>query len=170
MAGDTFYLTPHDVRAQEFSRGLRGYDAAQVDAFRERVAEELDRLLRDKAQLDERLKGLSEQLVTFRERESAMNEALIAAQQLRTDAKAHVEKEAEMLLREARAEAQRIIEQAKSDERQARQRAEVAAKQAAAYVAGFRSFVERHLGEIRLLEDHADTGRAFMNGSASDTK
>lgn len=170
MTDDAFYLTPHDVRSQEFSRVMRGYEKREVDEFRDRVAMELDRLLRDKAQLDERVRGLTEQLVTFRDREKAMNEALIAAQQLRTEAKSHVEKEAEMILREARAEAQKIVEGAKVEEKLARQRAEAAAKQAAAYVAGFRSFVERHLGEIRLLEDHADTGRAFMNGSASETK
>jgi DivIVA domain-containing protein len=168
MTDDAFHLTPHDVRAQEFAREMRGYARAQVDEFRERVAAELDRVLRERAQFEERVRGMQEQLAAFRERERAMNEALIAAQQLRADARAHMDREAEVVLREARAEAQAIVERAKVEERLARQRADAAAKQAAAYVQGFRAFVERHLGEIRLLEGHADAGLGFAAGTNGD--
>lgn len=162
MTDDAFHLTPHDIRAQEFARVMRGYDKAQVDEFRERVAAEFDRVVRARVALEERARGLQEQLVAYRDRERAMNEALIAAQQLREDARAHMDREAEVLLREARAEAQAIVEKAKLDERLARQRAEAAARQATAYVQGFRAFVERHLGEIRLLEGHTENGAGFM--------
>ena len=45
-----FHLTPLDVRSQEFARTLRGYDRAQVDEFKLAISEELERLLRDRAQ------------------------------------------------------------------------------------------------------------------------
>ena len=45
-----FHLTPLDVRSQEFARALRGYDRAQVDEFKLAISEELERLLRDRAQ------------------------------------------------------------------------------------------------------------------------
>ncbi|MBW8772810.1 MAG: DivIVA domain-containing protein, partial [Gemmatimonadetes bacterium] len=48
MTEDVFNLTPHDVRGQEFARAFRGYDAAQVEEFRGRVAEAIDRLLRER--------------------------------------------------------------------------------------------------------------------------
>jgi DivIVA domain-containing protein len=92
MTDDAFELTPHDVRSQEFSRGLGGYDRMQVDDFRLRLADALDRLLRDRAQVDERLRGLQEQLRSFRERERAMNEALVSAQQLRADTKVQADR------------------------------------------------------------------------------
>ena len=66
MSDDAFHLTPSDVRAQEFQRTFRGYDPAQVDEFRNRVAEELERLVRERAKLDERLTGFQEQLRAFR--------------------------------------------------------------------------------------------------------
>jgi DivIVA domain-containing protein len=47
MTDDAFHLTSHDVRAQEFQRVLRGYDPAQVEEFKQRMAEEIDRLVRD---------------------------------------------------------------------------------------------------------------------------
>ena len=83
MSEDAFHLTPLDIRKQEFRRALRGYEPVGVEDFRMRVADELERILREKAQLEERLAALGEQLRAFRDRERAMNEALVAAQQLR---------------------------------------------------------------------------------------
>jgi DivIVA domain-containing protein len=40
MTDETFHLTPHDVRAQEFLKILRGFDPMQVESFKQRVAEE----------------------------------------------------------------------------------------------------------------------------------
>jgi DivIVA domain-containing protein len=112
----SFHLTPLDVRSQEFARTLRGYDRAQVDEFKQAISEELERLLRDRGQHEERLRSAQEQLRAFRDRERAMNEALVAAQQLRVDSREQAEREAELVLREARAEAEGILERAHQEE------------------------------------------------------
>jgi DivIVA domain-containing protein len=147
-----FHLTPLDVRSQEFARVLRGYDRAQVDEFKLAVSEELDRLLRERAQEEERLRSAQEQLRAYRERERAMNEALVAAQQLRVDSREQAEREAELVLREARVEAERVIERARQEEATVRERADSAARQFTAYVASFRTLLERHLGEVDGLQ------------------
>jgi DivIVA domain-containing protein len=152
MTDEAFPLTPLDVRTQEFSRSFRGYDCAQVDEFMRGVSEALERLLRDRAQQEERLRSVQDQLRVFRDRERAMNEALVAAQQLRVETRQQAEREAELLLREARSEADRIVAGAKRDEEQVRERADSAARQFAAYVASFRSLLERHLGEVDGLQ------------------
>src|SRR3989475_8876884 len=51
MSEDAFHLTPLDIRKQEFRRALRGYEPVGVEDFRMRVADELERILREKAQL-----------------------------------------------------------------------------------------------------------------------
>jgi DivIVA domain-containing protein len=157
MSQDQFTLTPQDVRAQEFAKSLRGYDRLEVDAFRTRVADELERLLRERAQFEERMRNAQEQLRAFRERERAMNEALLAAQQLRHDAQAQAEREAELVLRQAALEAERIVERSRADERQVRERAESAAHQFSAYVGAFRALLERQLRELDVLESHSRT-------------
>src|SRR5919108_6251416 len=152
-----FHLTPLDVRSQQFVRALRGYDRAQVDEFKLAVSEELDRLLRERAQNEERLRSAQEQLRAYRDRERAMNEALVAAQQLRVDSREQAEREAELVLREARAEAERILERARHDEATVRERADGAARQFTAYVASFRTLLERHLGEVDGLQQSSRT-------------
>lgn len=159
MTDDTFHLTPHDIRAQEFQRGMRGYDPGQVESFKQRIAEEFDRVLRDRVALDERLKNLTEQLRSFRERERAMNEALVAAQQLRADMQAQAGREAESVLREARSEAARLVERAQVEEAAVHQRTEGATRQLAAYVASFRALLERHQLELASLEAYLEPER-----------
>ena len=148
MNDDVFRLTPLDVRTQQFVRSFRGYDPPQVDEFMRRLSEELDRLLRENAQHEERLRSAQEQLRVYRDRERAMNEALIAAQLLRTETRDQAEREAEQLLREARSEAERIVARARQDEQIVRDRADSAVRQFTAYVASFRALLERHLGEV----------------------
>ena len=152
-----FHLTPLDVRSQEFARAMRGYDRAQVDEFKLAISEELERLLRDRAQQEERLRGTQEQLRAFLDRERAMNEALVAAQQLRADSREQAEREAELVVKEARAEAQRIVQQAQQDEVTVRERAQAAARQFTAYLAGFRGLLQRQLAELEVLEGHNRT-------------
>jgi cell division septum initiation protein DivIVA len=123
-----------------------------VDEFKMAISEELERLLRDRAQHEERLHSAQEQLRAYRDRERAMNEALVAAQQLRVDSREQAEREAELVLREARAEADRIMERARQEEAVVRQQADGAARQFSAYVASFRALLERHLGEVDGLQ------------------
>jgi len=157
VSEEYFRLTPLDVRTQEFMRTVRGYDRGQVDQFKLQVAEELERLVRDRMQAEERLKSAQEQLRGYRERERAMNEALIAAQQLRADSREQSEREADLVMKEARAEAQRIVQQAQHDEVTVRERAEAAARQFTAYLAGFRGLLQRQLAELEVLEGHNRT-------------
>ena len=91
MSDEIFQLTPQDVRTHDFARAVRGYDRAQVDEFKQRLAEEIDRLTRARIQAEERLKSAQDQLRAYRERERALNEALVGAQQLRADTHAQAE-------------------------------------------------------------------------------
>jgi DivIVA domain-containing protein len=154
MTDDVFHLTPHDIRAQEFHRTVRGYDRLQVDEFKGRAADEIERLLRERAQLDERVRNFQEQLRAFRERERAMNEALVAAQQLREEVKAQADLQAEAILREARAEAMRIVSRSHQEDQQLRERTEALHRQFATYLASFRALLERHLGEVEGYQAH----------------
>ena len=157
MTDDTFSLTPHDIRSQEFPRTFRGLDPVHVEAFKQRISEEFERVLRERAQLEERLRNFQEQLRAFRDRERAMNEALLAAQQLRVDAEAQAQKEAEAILREARTDALRVVNEAQLQERQLRERSEGVRRQFVAFLANFRSLLERQLGEVDGLQAYAQT-------------
>jgi DivIVA domain-containing protein len=148
MTDDSFHLTPLDVRRFEFPSALRGYDRARVDAFREQVAEEMERLTRQMAELESKAKGFHEQLRAFRERDKALNDALVSAQQLRGDMREQAGKEAQLILREAQAEAQRIIEGARAEAKSVTGDMESLERSRRAYLAQLKSLTERQLSEI----------------------
>ena len=152
MNEDAFHLTPLDIRQQEFRKSLRGYDPSGVEDFRMRVADELERVIRERSVLEERVAALTEQLRVFRERERAMNEALVAAQQLRADTRAAAEREAQVIVREAEAEARRLLDEARSAEGEVRREMAEAERQFQSYLAGFRVLLERQQAELRVLD------------------
>ena len=119
---------------------------------------ELERVLREKSVLEERVSALTEQLRVFRERETAMNEALVAAQQLREATHTAAEREAQVIVREAEAEGRQRVDAAEREEEDARQRMAEVQRQFAAYLAGFRALLERQLAELRTLEGGSDRG------------
>jgi DivIVA domain-containing protein len=152
--GDAFNLTPHDIRKQEFRKTLRGYDTLGVEDFRVRVADALERAIRERQILEERVSALTEQLRVFREREKAMNEALVAAQQLRQESRATAEREGQVILREAEAAAKRLLDEAKNAESAVKMRMAETERQFQQYVGGFRALLERQLAELRALDGH----------------
>lgn len=155
---DEFRLTPVDVRAQEFRGALLGCERASVEDFRGRVADELERLLRERATLEERVQGLREQLKAFREREKAMNEALVAAQQLRAATEEQARREAELIVREARNQADALLAEARDAEGQVRRDVEVSQHHFSAYLASFRNLLDRYLSEVDALAEHERDG------------
>ncbi|OGU09202.1 MAG: hypothetical protein A2W29_01100 [Gemmatimonadetes bacterium RBG_16_66_8] len=158
MTEPGFSLTPIDIRTQEFRRTLRGYDTVGVEDFRARVADELERLLREKALLDDRVQSLREQLKMFREREKALNDALIAAQQLRADTEQAAKREADLVIREARTQADAVVQEARTAEQAVRRETEAAQRHFIAYLGAFRTLLERYLSEVDALDVHTRDG------------
>jgi DivIVA domain-containing protein len=115
MTDATFRLTALDVRRYDFGTAFRGYDKTRVEQFREQAAAEIERLTRANQELEEKARNFLEQLRAFRERDRALNEALIGAQKLREDVQAQAQREAELVRREASVEAERVVREARRD-------------------------------------------------------
>src|SRR6201999_3420806 len=143
MMDETFHLTPLDVRRYEFGKALRGYDPERVDQFREQVAEELERLTRVNADLDAKAKGFHEQLRAFRERDKAINDALISAQQLRGEIREQAEKEAQLIVREAKADGERIVDEARAEIRRMEDQLASLDRSRRTFLAQTRTLIER---------------------------
>lgn len=152
MTDEIFHLTPLDVRRYEFGRVLRGYDPERVDQFREQVADELERLVRLNQELEQKARSFHDQLKSFRERDKALNEALVHAQQLRTELREQAEKESSLLLREAQQQAEIILTNAQQGIRSLEDELAALDRFRRNYLAQMRVFVERQLSEISAAE------------------
>jgi DivIVA domain-containing protein len=172
MMDEAFHLTPLDVRRYDFGRALRGYNPARVDQFRDQVAEELERLTRINQDLDARARSFHEQLRAFRERDKALNDALIAAQQLRDDVRGQAEREAQLIIREAQGEAERIIEAARAEVRRMEEELDNLDRSRRTYLAQMRTLIARQLSEVEASDSQviASTLRGAGSNSSGPTK
>ena len=152
MNDEAFHLTPVDARRYDFGSEWRGYDKTRVDQFRDQVADELERLTRVNQELEAKAKGFHEQLRAFRERDKALNDALISAQQLRADTRDQAEREAQLTLREARAEGEKVVEEARAEVRRLRTELDALDRARRSYLTQMRVMAERHLAELQAAE------------------
>jgi DivIVA domain-containing protein len=161
-----------DVRRYEFGRALRGYDPERVDQFREQVADELERLSRVNQELEAKAKGFHEQLRAFRERDKALNDALIAAQQLRGEVREQAEREAQLILREAQAEGERIVEAARADVRRMEEELDNLDRSRRTYLAQMRTLIARQLSEVEASDSQvvASTLRGAGSNSSGSSR
>ena len=148
MTDEAFHLTPLDVRRWDFGSALRGYDKSRVDDLREKVAEELERLMRSNQELESKARGFHEQLRAFRERDKALNDALVSAQQLRAETREQAEREAQLILREARNEAERIVDEARGEARRLLGDLESLERSRRAFILQMRQLIERQAAEL----------------------
>lgn len=153
MIDESFHLTPVDARHHDFGRALRGYDPEKVEQFRGAVVNELERLNRLNQELESKAKGFHEQLKAFRERDKALNEALVSAQQLRAEIREQAERESQLILREARAEGERLLDGVRSEIRKLQAELGTLEKSRRAYIRQVRQVLERQLAELEASDD-----------------
>jgi DivIVA domain-containing protein len=153
MTDDAFHLTALDVRRFDFGNALRGYDRGRVDQFRDQVAEELERLARVNQDLETKARNFHEQLKAFRERDKALNEALVSAQQLRGEIRQQAEREAQLIVREAQAQAANAIQQVRENVRRAEEELQQLWRARRTYLAQLRHHLERQLTELHAAEE-----------------
>ena len=152
---DRFRLTALDARRWDFGNALRGYDRARVDEFREQVAEELERMARTNQELETKVSNFLEQLRVFRDRDKALNEALVSAQQLRGDIRQQAEREALLIVREAQGEAERIVASVQGEVRRAEEELQQLWRARKSFLAQMRTLVERQATELAAAEGAA---------------
>jgi DivIVA domain-containing protein len=169
MTDELFRLTPLDVRRYDFgAKTFRGYDTAKVEEFRTQVADELERLTRQSQEFEAKARGFHEQLRAFRERDKALNDALVSAQQLRAEIREQAEREGQLILREARAEAERLIEEARAEVRRLEGELTALERSRMAYVGQLRALMERQLAELNASEVPPPSRRTGADGEAAE--
>ena len=152
-------LTPLDVRKkkEDFRRAVRGYDPAQVDSFLSIVADRLEELVGTQRDLNREVDSLREQLARFQERERALNEALLAAQELREEARSQADRDAAVRLREAETHAEAILLDADQAIRHSQRRLEELRARRTHFIRSVRSLLDRFTDYVQLEETRLET-------------
>ena len=103
-------ITPVEFESIRFNKALRGYSSDEVDEFLRRTIKDYEALYCENQELQDKLLRLQKELDRYRELEKTLNDTLVLAQKASDDTKHNAHKEAELLIREAENESERILE------------------------------------------------------------
>lgn len=150
-------LTPLDIQQKQFKTVMRGVDAHEVKQFLELCADEMEALVHETIELKEEVRARDAQLAETRDRERALQEALVSAQRLASEMKDQARKEADIIVANAELQADKIVQAAHNRRTAIVEELAELKRQKIAFEVEVRTAVESHL---KLLEAFADAERA----------
>ncbi|MGH7596258.1 MAG: DivIVA domain-containing protein [bacterium] len=145
-------LSPLDIKKQEFKRLMRGYDPEEVHTFLEMVAEEFEILQREKNRLEDETLKLRTQLHDYQEVERTLKQTLMNAQESVQLSRDNSKREADLLLREAELQAEKILEGARHKLAQLKNDLQIVRAQKDSFARRLRHLLESQLELIGVLE------------------
>lgn len=149
-------ITPLDIKKQEFQTKFRGFDKAEVTSFLEMVSQELEELVRDNLELKEKIQRAQDKLANYTKIESALQNTLVATQESAEQMRALAEEKAGLIVREANAQGEKIIDDAYEKLSELRREHIALKNQRAAFLVNFRSLLESQLRLLELIEKQAE--------------
>lgn len=134
---------------------MRGYAVEEVDAFLQRVADELERVVNDNVNLRDKVKNLEGQIAEYRRMEKNLERTLITAQEAADTMSQAAESKRDTIVREAEVRADEIIHQ--SQRRRDELRTELVNLQSfkRMIIAQLRALIDSH---TRLIDDFELSG------------
>lgn len=101
-------VSPLDIRKQEFSRGFRGYEMEEVQAFLQMLSQEWEQMRDEQRRLEEQLRGMEDKIRHYERVEEALQEALQTARDSTRRTVQNAEEKARNIVRAAEAKADEI--------------------------------------------------------------
>ena len=155
-------LSPLDIHNKEFTRGFRGYAEDEVNEFLDQIIKDYEIILREKKDLEEKVKMMSTQMNHYNSLEDTLQKSIIVAQEAAGEVRRNSEKEAKLIVKEAEKNADRIVNDALTKARKIAIEIDELKKQSKVFRNRFKMLVEAQLDLLntddwdRLLEYDVD--------------
>ena len=150
-------ITPLDILQKEFSSNKKGLDPDEVTAFLEEIRETLEELLKENHDQKSQLQQKDREIAKLKESENEIKETLLVAKKLTDDMSTQARREADLILGEARLEAQRVLTQAHDEHRDLLQEVVHLKGQRLQLIAGIRAILDAQSKLMDELEASVET-------------
>lgn len=108
-------ITPLDIRKKTFTPDRHGLSKTEVAEFIEEVATEMENLRKERAQLAEKVKELTEHVAAYEKTEQLVKDTLVTAQKATNQLREEAKKEAGLIIEKAKLEGERIKHDAQQE-------------------------------------------------------
>lgn len=156
-------LTPLDIKKQEFTRSFRGVDAQEVQSFLHMVAEQWDSLLDENRRHEQRVKELDSKLEHYRKIEEALQEALETARDNSHKTIENAQREAQIILKEARSAAEEMRKRASTDHKRLKHDISKISSRRDEVIARLRAFLMSEMELLARFEGQDPIGYVRLN-------
>jgi cell division initiation protein len=143
-------ITPLDIRKQEFRKTFKGYDKNEVDIFLEMLAKEIENIIRDNKSMADQLKELDSKIEDYKRMETTLQNTLTSTQKTTDEIRRNARKEAEMILQKAKLQASEIIENAAAKVKDLQSQISALRNQKNGFIIQLRSFLS---SQLKMLEE-----------------
>lgn len=139
-------ITPLDIQQQQFKgKMLGGLHPDDVDSFLQTVASEMEGLLRENSDLKELTNRQARDLADLAQKEKDLRETMLAAQRITEEMKANAQKEAELIVSEARLQAKRLVDDAEHKVAEFQGRIQDVRRQRLQFEMEFKALLDTHM-------------------------
>ena len=138
-------ITPAAINKKEFTRGVRGYREEEVDKFLDLIAADLGKLIRENEANKERIRELMQEVDRYHGSETAILGTLESAKALMQDISSSAEKRAEIVLKNAELDAERIRREARESIEHMTEEATALSRRWELFSARFRNLLETEM-------------------------
>lgn len=108
-------LTPIEIEKKTFRKTLRGYNADEVDSFMTELKDSYGRIYKEYMAAKDKITILTEAVRQYKSMEETLQNTLLVAQRAADDVKKNANDKASIIIREAEAQANEIINNASQD-------------------------------------------------------
>ena len=105
-------ITPLEIQQQQFKVKFRGFDVREVDAFIEKVVDSVSAQQAENNTLREETRRLKLEIQGYKEREETFKRAMLNSQKVLEQMKDNARKSAEIIIADAEAKAEKILNRA----------------------------------------------------------
>ena len=102
-------LTPLDIENKRFTKTIKGYNVDEVDDFLDQVTLEYEKLYKENAEFKSKFEQQNKELEHYKTVEHTLQNTLLMAQSTAEDIKTMAQKQADQIIDDARAEAQKWL-------------------------------------------------------------
>lgn len=138
-----------DLLNRKFSKRMWGYAPDEVDQVMHEVAEMLGAVAEERKTLIKKVKRMEGSVDEFRQRDETLRDTLMSTQKMVEDIKVGANREAQLILDEARAKAESMVQQGHNRLAQLYEDIENLKRQRSQFEIQLRGLIESHL---RMLE------------------
>ena len=105
-------LSPSEISSKTFDKGMTGYKVDEIEKFLKIVSKDMETLIDEKKEMEEKLIILAEKIEEYREDEDSLKAALIGAQKLGEAVIKDARQRSEKIVHDANVKAEQIVNDA----------------------------------------------------------